>query len=154
MYDRLLYFCGEWEGWVLINRFNHTSGVIAVTPTDRPKSVRNRCEFEVLVVFFYVVTLLFGFFCGCRGFCHRTESDLFLFSHKNTHSIDDSQNLTYHLLVSKWFWNLYRNIVKHILCWCIENALVSGIKLICYIDPSVLLILRPRKPSRFKCFTL
>ena len=28
---------------------------------------------------FYVVTLVFGFFCGCRGFCHRTESDLFLF---------------------------------------------------------------------------
>ena len=26
-----------------------------------------------------VVTLLFGFFCRCRGFCHRTESDLFLF---------------------------------------------------------------------------
>ena len=23
--------------------------------------------------------MLFGFFCGCRGFCHRTESDLFLF---------------------------------------------------------------------------
>ena len=28
---------------------------------------------------FCVVTLLFGFFCGCRVFCHRTESDLFLF---------------------------------------------------------------------------
>ena len=31
---------------------------------------------------FYVVTMLLGFFCGCRGFCHRTESDLFLFSQK------------------------------------------------------------------------
>ena len=28
---------------------------------------------------FCVVMLLFGFFCGWRGFCHRTESDLFLF---------------------------------------------------------------------------
>ena len=28
---------------------------------------------------FYVVRLLFGLFCGCRGVCHRTESDLFLF---------------------------------------------------------------------------
>ena len=28
---------------------------------------------------FYVVTLRFGLFCGCRGFCHKTESDLFLF---------------------------------------------------------------------------
>ena len=48
----------------------------AVTPTDRPYSVRNSCEFWWR---FYVVTLLFGLFCGCRGFCHRTESDLFLF---------------------------------------------------------------------------
>ena len=28
---------------------------------------------------FYVVTLFYGLFCRCRGFCHRTESDLFLF---------------------------------------------------------------------------
>ena len=27
----------------------------------------------------WIAPLLFGFFCGCRGFCHRTESDLFLF---------------------------------------------------------------------------
>ena len=51
----------------------------AVNPADRPKSVRNRCLIEVFGGVFYVVTLLFGFFCGCRGFCHRTESDLFLF---------------------------------------------------------------------------
>ena len=63
---------------MLVNRFNHTSGVTVVTPTDRPKSVRNRCVIGVLVAF-CVVMLLFGFFCGCRGFCSRTESDLFLF---------------------------------------------------------------------------
>ena len=33
----------------------------AVAPTDRPKSVRNRSVIKVLVAFFYVVTLLFGF---------------------------------------------------------------------------------------------
>ena len=37
------------------------------TPTDRVKSVRNRCEIEFLWRF-CVVTLLFGFFCGCRCF--------------------------------------------------------------------------------------
>ena len=81
MYDWLHYCCGKWEGWALVNRFNHTSGVIAVNPTDRTKSVRNRCLIKVLGGVFYVVTLLFGFFCGCRGFCHRllTESDFFLF---------------------------------------------------------------------------
>ena len=50
-----------------------------VTLTDRPKSVRNRCVIKVFGSVFYVITLLFGFFCGCRGFCHGTESDLFLF---------------------------------------------------------------------------
>ena len=44
------------------------SGVTAVTPTDRPKSVRNRCVIEVLIGVFYVVKFLFGFFCECRGF--------------------------------------------------------------------------------------
>ena len=70
----------EWEGWALVNWINHTIGVTAVTPTDRPKSVCNRCVINVFGGIFYVVALLFVFFCGCRGFCHRTESDLFLFS--------------------------------------------------------------------------
>ena len=64
---------------MLVNRFNHTSGVTAVSPTDRPKSVRNRCVIEVFGGVVYVVALPFGFFCECRGVCHRTESDLFLF---------------------------------------------------------------------------
>ena len=72
--------CGWWNGSALVNRFNHTSGVDDATPTDRPKSVGNRCVIEVFDgVFFFVVALLFGFFWGWRGFCHRTESDLFLF---------------------------------------------------------------------------
>ena len=37
---------------------------------------------------FCVVTLLFGFFCGCRGFCHRSESDLFLFLIPKTYGPD------------------------------------------------------------------
>ena len=44
---------------MLVNRFNHTSGMTAVTPTDLPKSVRNRCVIEVFGSVFYVVTLLF-----------------------------------------------------------------------------------------------
>ena len=59
---------------------HHTSWVAIVTPADRPKSVRNRCVIEVFGGVFCVVTLLFGFFCRCKGFCHRAESDLFLFS--------------------------------------------------------------------------
>ena len=58
---------------------NHTSWVAVVTPTDRPKSVRNRCLIELFCGVVCVVTLPFWHFCWCRGFCHRTESDLFLF---------------------------------------------------------------------------
>ena len=49
-----------------------------VTPTDHPTSFRNRCVIEFWWRF-CVVTLLFGFFCWCKGICNRTESDLFLF---------------------------------------------------------------------------
>ena len=73
------------EGWVLVNRINHTSGVIVATPPNRPKSVRNRCIIEVFGdVFFlgggggcHVAFLEFSVVVGF--FCHRTESDLFLF---------------------------------------------------------------------------
>ena len=70
--------CGEWEGGP-VNQVNHTSWVAIVTPTDRPKSVRNRCVIELFCGIVYVVTVPFCHFCWCRGFCHRTESDLFLF---------------------------------------------------------------------------
>ena len=66
--------CGKWEGWALINRFEHTNWVTVFTP----KSVRNSFIFEVFGdLFLIVVTLLFGFFCGCWGFHHWTQSKFF-----------------------------------------------------------------------------
>ena len=50
-----------------------------VTPTDRPKSVRNRCLIELFCDVVCVGILPFWHFCWCRGFCHRTGSDLLLF---------------------------------------------------------------------------
>ena len=50
--------------------------LLQVTVLSRSQSLCNRSFWWR---FFYVVTLFFGFFCGCRGFCHETESDLFLF---------------------------------------------------------------------------
>ena len=44
-----------------INWFNNTNGVTAVTPTDRSKSVRNRCIIGVFGGVFYVVKLLLYF---------------------------------------------------------------------------------------------
>ena len=58
--------------------YPYTIEVSVVTSTDRPKSVRNRCVIEVFdgALCCHVAS---GFFCGCGGFCLRTESDLFLF---------------------------------------------------------------------------
>ena len=66
-------------GWDPVNRFNHTSWVAVVTPTDRPKSVGNRCVIEVLVACLCCQVAFFDFAVPVGGFCHRTESDLFLF---------------------------------------------------------------------------
>ena len=45
-----------------VNQVNHTSWVAVVTPTDRPKSVRNRCVIElfcgVVCVDFALMTFL------------------------------------------------------------------------------------------------
>ena len=62
-----------------VNQVNHTSWVAVVTPTDRPKSVRNRSVIELFSGVVCLVTLLYWYFCWCMGFCHRTVSDLFLF---------------------------------------------------------------------------
>ena len=43
------------------------------------KSVRNRCVIEVFVGRFVLSRCFLDFFCGCRGFCNRAESDLFFF---------------------------------------------------------------------------
>ena len=63
----------------LVNQVNHTSWVAVVTPTDRPKSIRNRCVIELFCVVVCVVTLTLWHVRWCMGFCHRTESDLSLF---------------------------------------------------------------------------
>ena len=55
------------------------SWVAVVTPTDRPKSVRNCRLIELFCGVVCVVTLSLSHFCWFRGFCHRTGSDLLLF---------------------------------------------------------------------------
>ena len=75
--------CGYWEGWALVNRFNHTSAVTVVTPTDRPKSVRNRCVIGYFGCVFCVVTLLFGFFWRFRAFIIELSQISSFFSYKD-----------------------------------------------------------------------
>ena len=68
--------CGKLEGWAH-KPVHHTSWVAVVTPTDQ--SVSNRSVIELFCGVVCVFTLPFWHFWWCRGFCHRTESDLFLF---------------------------------------------------------------------------
>ena len=81
-----------------INQVNHTSWVAVVTPTDRPKSVRNRCLIDLFCGVVCVFTLPFWHFRGCRGLCHRTESDLLLFLSSPNHVV----NYDLYAVSQKW----------------------------------------------------
>ena len=61
-------FCGQWEGWDPVNRFNHTSWVAIVTPTDRPKSVRNHCVIEDFGGVFVLSRCFLDFSVGVGAF--------------------------------------------------------------------------------------
>ena len=51
-----------------VNRFNHTSLVAIVTPTDRSKSVRNRCVIEVFGGVFVLSLCFLDFPVGVEVF--------------------------------------------------------------------------------------
>ena len=51
----------------LVNQVNHTSWVAVVTPTDRPKSVRNRCVIDLFVTLFVLSLCPFDISVGVVG---------------------------------------------------------------------------------------
>ena len=61
---RLLRLVGRWAR----KPVNHTSWVALVTPTDRPKSVRNRCLIELFCDVVCVVTCPFDISVGLGAF--------------------------------------------------------------------------------------
>ena len=50
--------------WALVNRLTHTSWMVVVTTTYRPKSARNRCVIEVYCGVFVLSHCFFGFSVG------------------------------------------------------------------------------------------
>ena len=78
----------------------------------RLSSVRNSCAIKVFWWRFYVVTLRFGLFCGCRCFCHRIESDLFLFLFHQFHDLYTKLNIHRLRVVFmehlQWMWHASR----------------------------------------------
>ena len=64
---------------MIVNQCNHTSGmVVIVTPTDRPKSVRNQCVIEIFVEFL-CCHLVFEFSFGKGAFVIRLSKVSFCF---------------------------------------------------------------------------
>ena len=61
---RLLRGVGRWA----CKPVNHTSWVAVVTPTDRPKSARNRCLIELFVAFFVLSLSPFDISVGVGAF--------------------------------------------------------------------------------------
>ena len=81
MYAKCTQLCGKKEGCDPVNRFNYTSWEAVVTRTKRPKPTRNRCVIEVFGSVFVLSLCFFGVFCGCKVFCHKTESNISLVLH-------------------------------------------------------------------------
>ena len=82
---------------------NHTSLVAVVIPTDRPKSVGNRCVIELFCCAVCVDTLPFWHFYWCRGFCHRTVQISSFFS--------DVKNLS--VVHSVRYWDHWLSLHGH-----------------------------------------
>ena len=63
-----------------VNQVNHTSWVAVVTPTDRPKSVRNRCVIEFFVALFVLSLCPFDISVGVGAFVIGLSQISFFFS--------------------------------------------------------------------------
>ena len=65
------------EGWNPVNLFSRISLVAVVTPTDRPKSDRNRCVLEVFGGVFVLTRCFFDFSVDVRAFVIGLSPTLF-----------------------------------------------------------------------------
>ena len=87
---------------VRLNRFNHTSLMSVVTPTDRPQSVPNCRVIEVFGGCQLVV-------CLYKGFRHRTDSDhVFLFCSQVLHMVIQIQIQKLYIVVNLCKTNKFR----------------------------------------------
>ena len=80
-----------------VNQVNHTSWEAVVTPTDRPKSVRNRCVIELLIVLslcpFDISVGVWAFVIGLSQI-----SSFFSFYDKNSFFELAARDMAFHIL--------------------------------------------------------
>ena len=111
--------CGWWEDCDPLNRFNHSSWVAVVTPTDRPNSVFNRCVIEgfggVFVLFchiaFWTLSVVRAFVIGLLQISSFFSFQMFyllrqiLFASFLLNTYEDSRELEWCTNISVPFWN-------------------------------------------------
>ena len=90
----MIYFyeMNQFHGYnpfISFNRFSHTSGVTVYTPTDRTKSVRNRCVIKVFGAFVMLSRCFLDLSVGVGAFVIGLSqiSFFFLFSYPQ---VDDN----------------------------------------------------------------
>ena len=83
-------FCGKWESRVPVNRINHTSWVVKVTQTDRPRSGRNRV-IEVFGGVFLLSLFFFKFPVSILAFVIWPSQISLFFSFSRMHAIVSGQ---------------------------------------------------------------
>ena len=100
-----------WDGWDPLNRFNHTSLVAIVDPTDRPKSVLNRCVIEVFCGVFVLSRSFLDFSVGVGVFVIGLSRISSLFSSN--------------WIAGVWWLSVWKNIfikLTHLVC-CFSNQI-------------------------------
>ena len=70
----------SWKVGLPETRFNHTSRVTIVIPTDRPKSARNRCVIEVFGGVFVFSRCCLDFSVGVEAFVIGLSQISFFFT--------------------------------------------------------------------------
>ena len=110
---------------ILLTGLTTPVGWLSFTPTDRPKSVRNRCVIEVFVGVFVLSHCFFYFSVGVWGFCHRTESDLLFLLNKcrGKRLSDSTHHFEIHFKISSYFIidDLFENIMMTLHISFIKN---------------------------------
>ena len=104
--------CREWEGGP-VNQISHNNWLAVVTPTDRPKSVRNCCLIELFFGVVCVVTCLFDISVGVGAFVIGLgQISSFLYVYKAwSFNFLVSKTLRYNILLFEF--PLYRSVCRY-----------------------------------------
>ena len=109
-----------------VKRVNHTSWVVVVTPTDRPKSVRNHCVIELFVALFVLSLCPFDVFAGVGAFVIELSQISSLFSKRydsfNNFTIKEISERNFDFGKPLYCKNMILRVIHHAYC----NSILAG----------------------------